>query len=305
MPGKDTSAPSTPKSAGDRRNTARQSAEAAGEEQVSGAGQGIDRFNAILRALGSRGGQGLRLIDIAEMTGLSKSTCHRLLGSIVQTRLAEHDEDRGLYFLGLDIATLGMAAANRYGITNLAQKGMQRLVDQSGDTVFLSVRANLEATCVERLEGSYPVKVLTLSVGDRRPLGVGAGSLALLAFLPDRDVQSIIEATREMRAPYANFDTARIYELVEETRARKYSLNRGGIVREMCAVGVPIVDPEGLPVAAFSIAATENRIRGQRQDALVGWLQDEARIVEQRLGDLAQNVSPVKLRRLLSDSAPG
>ena len=67
----------------------------------------------------------------------------------------------------------------------------------------------------------------------------------------------------------------------------------------MCAVGVPILDAERVPVAAFSVAAIDNRLRGQRLETVVGWLQEEARGVERKLAELTREISPAKLRRVI------
>ena len=72
---------------------------------------------------------------------------------------------------------------------------MRRLAERTQDTVFLSARDRDEAVCLERVIGDYPIKTLTLSIGDRRPLGVGAGSLALLSALSDRAAEGNVVVT--------------------------------------------------------------------------------------------------------------
>ena len=48
--------------------------------------------------------------------------------------------------------------------------------------------------CSARALGDYPIKALTLDVGIRRPLGVGAGGLAILCALPEAEADEIIDA---------------------------------------------------------------------------------------------------------------
>ena len=54
------------------------------------------------------------------------------------------------------------------------------------DSSFLSVRRDNYAVCLYREEGTYPVRTHALQAGLQHPLGVGAGSLAMLSALPDR-----------------------------------------------------------------------------------------------------------------------
>ncbi len=266
----------------------------------TGVGQGIDRVASILRALGTDSGAGMRLVDVTELTGLSKSTVHRLLNKLVQVGFVEQDHTTGQFHLGFELFVLGQTAVNRYRIADIARESMTRLTTRSSDTVFLSVRSGPEAICVDRMEGSYPIKVLTLAVGDRRPLGVGAGSLALLAFFPDEEIDRILEATESQRAAFPNFSTSAIYGLVEETRRQSYSFNDGRIVQDMCAVGVPVFGPTGRPIAAFSIAAISNRMSSERVATLVHWLKQEAGKVEERVKALTHDLSEPSVNRLFA-----
>ena len=63
---------------------------------------------------------------------------------------------------------------------------------RSGDTSFLSVRRDAFAVCLHREEGAYPIRTHALEVGDRHPLGVGGGSLAILATLSDAEIERVL-----------------------------------------------------------------------------------------------------------------
>ena len=192
---------------------------------------------------------------------------------------------------------LGAAAANRFGIVDVARPSLARLAHRTSDTIFLSLRSGSEAICVDRQEGSYPIKALTLKVGDRRPLGVGAGSLALLAFLPDAEVNEIIAANAKQIAAYPNYSAALLRTMVEATRRQGHSLNDGHVLPEMYAVGVPVFGRNGRAVAALSIAAISGRIQGERRTNLVGWLKLEARTLEQRIHTLTEGLSDSEAAR--------
>ena len=83
---------------------------------------------------------------------------------------------------------LGVLAARRHGLLELAMESLRRLSDVTMDTSFLSIRRENYCVCLHREEGTYPVRTHALQAGLQHPLGVGAGSLAMLAALPDDDV---------------------------------------------------------------------------------------------------------------------
>jgi DNA-binding IclR family transcriptional regulator len=247
-------------------------------------GQGIERFSAILRALATHQAEGGgRLTDIALATGLSKSTVHRLLGNLVEQGLVEQDAGSNLFYLSFEMFALGAAAANRFGLLELAHGHLLELERRCSDTVFVSIRSGAEAICIDRVEGSFPIKVLTLNVGDRRPLGVGAGSLALLAALADDEIAETLETNRVALARYSNFDSVRLWTAVRSAREQGYSFNPGLLIPEMCALGVPVLNSERQPLAALSIAATVGRMEPGRRTMLAEWLQTEAKALALKL----------------------
>lgn len=245
--------------------------------------QGIDRTLALLRAVAAEGRGGARLAAVATRTGLSRSTAHRLLAHLVQSGLLEQDADAPYYHLGFEVYALGQRAAERHGLPRLARASLVRLEEQSEDTVYLSLRSGDDALCVARQEGRFPIKTLTLAVGDRRPLGVGAGSLALLAALPDAEVERVLAANAGRLRQFPAFVPESLRALIGKTREEGYATNPGMVLPGMMAVGVPVLRRDGRPAGALSIAAIEGRMQPPRRAELVRWLAEEAEAIAARL----------------------
>jgi DNA-binding IclR family transcriptional regulator len=275
------------------------------EQRVTGAeppaalNQGIERTAAILRALGKMQEAGARLTDVSAETGLSKSTAHRLLAALVQIGFVEQDTSTGRFYLSYEMFTLGSAAANRNGIVQLAHDAMQRLIERTEDSVTLHARSGPnDSICLARLEGHFPVKVMTMSVGDRRPLGIGSGPLAILAFLSDSEIESIIAANMSRYAEYPSYSGPRLYEMVEATRRQGYAINQGGIVPEIYGVAVPIMSRDAKPIAAISIATISARMQAPRLTTIISWLLAEARRTEQQVLKITAGLNESSMHRL-------
>jgi DNA-binding IclR family transcriptional regulator len=266
--------------------------------------QSIERAIAILRAI-SRGSSGVRLTDIAQETSLSKSTAHRILSTLTREQFVQQDSSTGHFLLGMEIFSLGASAVDRFDLADIAHPAMARLAERTADTIYLNARIGYEAICVDRLEGAFPIKTLTLRIGDRRPLGIGAGNLALLSFMPDQEVTRAIEANAANIARYANFDAATLLEYVAATRRQGYALNDGKIIPGMFAVGVAIMGRDGSPIAALSVAAIASRMQDERRANIVTWLLAEARQLEGQLEKATGGMSAKNIRRLIKDGKPG
>jgi DNA-binding IclR family transcriptional regulator len=252
----------------------------AGEGQVSPVGthssvKTIGRAADVLRALAAGSPAGSRLAEVTERLGLGKATVHRLLGALVEVGFVEYDENERCYRLGYALFSLG-AHARRYHLVDIARPCLVRLAAATGDTIYLSVRDGDEAVCIDRCTGSFPIRTLTLDIGDRRPLGIGAGSLALLAFEGEAEIARVLRVNAAAREDYAGFDDAALGRMIAQTRAHGFAFNDGRIVSAMTALGVPVMDEEGRVLAALSIAAIRERMEGGRLDELGSLLRAEA-----------------------------
>jgi DNA-binding IclR family transcriptional regulator len=241
--------------------------------------QNIGRATMVLTALAANSAEGMRLTDVVNVTALGKATVHRVLSGLVAHGLVDQDKTSGRFFLSLKLISWAMAAGDRFGLARLASGSLARLSQRTQDTVYLSLRSGDEAVCIERREGSFPIKTLTLRVGDRRPLGVGAGSMAMLAFLPDDEIERVMAAQSGEMTRYG-IDEMTLRDMIAIARKAGYSLNDERLIPGMSAVGVPIRRPNGQPFAAVSVAAISSRLQLPRRDTIVASLKQEAEQIE-------------------------
>jgi len=247
--------------------------------------QSLERAVAILRAVAATPGDGARLADLVATTGLSKGTVRRLLATLVREGLLDQDGGSRRYRPGLELYALGLSAAPRFGLPRLAVESVQRLAALSHDTVFLQVPSGMEALCIQREEGSFPIRTQVMAAGDRFPLGIGAGSCALLAAHDDPEVERIVAANAPLVAQrYPRFTADFIRGLVAQARRDGYAFNDGQVVRDMCAIGVAVRNRRGEPVGALSISAISPRMAPERRPELAAWLWAERDALEARLG---------------------
>ena len=259
------------------------------DHQVTGF-QSIDRMMAVMDSVAATGEAGARLADVAAASGLNRATAHRFLKALQSAAMLDHDEDSGRYFIGLKIVTLSHAAAGRFRLATRIESELRKLVEMTSDTVYLSVRIGHEAVCIVRHEGSFPIRTLTLKVGDRRPLGIGAGSLALLAFLPD---EARARAIATAGASYAAFMLAptEVASMAERSHGLGYALNDGRVISGMSAIAVPLRDSQGTPVAAITVAAIAQRMEEPRRAEIAEQLRRTCAAIESRYHAILDSMS--------------
>ncbi|HKJ00519.1 MAG TPA: IclR family transcriptional regulator [bacterium] len=250
--------------------------------QGRGIHQNINRTTAILSALATNP-EGLRLTEVIRATHLSNASVHRILKGLAANGMVDHDRATGRYYVGIRIVSWARAAGNRFGLAERAAPALARLANRTDDTVYLTIRMGDEAVCAGRREGDYPIKTLTLSVGDRRPLGIGAGSLALIAFLPDSAECERIIAAQTADCAKFGIDEPALREMIETARGLGYALNEGRIIPGMSALAVPVFGSDGVPLAALSAAALMSRMESPRREEIVAELRAEAERLQEHL----------------------
>ena len=255
---------------------------------LTGLHQSISRPTAVLEALAAASSAGLRMTDVMHATNLGKATVHRLLAGLAAFSLVDQDKETGRFFLGSRILSWAVTAGDRFGLARLAEPAMVRLAQATLDTIFLTARSGDEVVCIDRREGFHPIKTLTLNIGDRRPLGVSAGGLALLAFLSDQEIERVLSLQAEARTQLP-FDQIALRRMIADTRQADFAyydapvLHGSEVVTGMAAVAVPIRRPDKRPIASLSVAAITARLDAQRRKAIVAQLQAEARQIETSL----------------------
>ncbi|TKT75076.1 IclR family transcriptional regulator [Aquamicrobium sp. LC103] len=254
--------------------------------ELSGS-QSVDRALGLLSMVGRHADRGVSLSELVEESGLNKPTTRRLLLALMRARMVEQDEESRRYYLGEEAYVLGSLASRRFGLLQMAMESLIRLSRKTEDSSFLSVRRDTYSVCLYREEGTYPVRTHALQAGFEHPLGVGAGSLAMLASLPDDEVDAVLAANETvLRTQYPMLPPERIREDVRTTREKGYSLNPGLIFANSWGVGVALRTPDGGVAGALSIAAIDSRMQEARQAELVSYLTQEARRVEEKLAGM-------------------
>jgi len=248
-----------------------------------GTHQSIARIDLLLSVLAEHPESGLRLLDVCRATGLGKATAHRLLAGLVAYKLADFDPDSSRYTVGFKVFAWASGGGNRYGLAELTRPALDRLVERFQDAVYLSIRNGDYAVCVERLEGGFPIKTLAFKVGDHRPLGIGAGSAAMLAALPQDEQRRVLTATATERANFRCTE-ADLAEIVRGVRSNGYAFVDGKIVPGICTVGVSILLDNGAPIAAISVSAIADRMHLRRRKEIASAITTEIRALAQSSG---------------------
>ncbi len=247
------------------------------------AGQTVQRAISLLRLIASSNTRDLRLNDLAAGSGLHKSTAHRLLQCLLEERMLVRGHNGRGYRLGPLLYEFGLAALPNRSIKEIAHPHVCKVAEVTGDMTFLLVRSGYETVCVDAIAGHFHVQTMTSGVGDRHPLGIGAGGQAILAALPDSEIEIVLNATKARFQNYRQFSRQSIADDVARCRKRGYSLDENTAADGITAMGKVICLPGKIPVAAVFIATLSSRMLPARRSKLARHLEVCATSIENEI----------------------
>jgi DNA-binding IclR family transcriptional regulator len=251
--------------------------------------QSVDRALKLLSLVGRSAEGGLSLNEIVDRSGFNKATARRLLLALMRAKMIDQHEVERRYYLGEEAYVLGSFAAPRFGLLEMSMESLIRISRQTGDASFLSIRRDTHTICLHREEGTYPIRTHALQKGFEHPLGIGAGSLAMLARLDDAEVEDIMARNAdELANDFAEVPVADIRSALNRTRMKGYSVNPGMIFGNSWGIGVALTFPDGRLAGAISLAAIDSRVQEPRQSELAAVLREEAARIECKLARMIE-----------------
>jgi DNA-binding IclR family transcriptional regulator len=254
--------------------------------------QSLNRGLDILRRLAIEGRTGMRLIDLQRTTNLTRPTVHRILGALTRQGLVEQEFETRRYRMSLETGLI----SSEYGrwaqrMRKLCREQLESAANELGDTVVLLARAGSTTVCVDRTSGANSQQALTVDIGTTRPLGVGAGGIAILAALSEDESTTLLQSLRPRLAHYPNASLRFISIAVRSARANGYAFSDGFISSNVRAVAVPIMNREDRPGGALCVAAVYERVNNKTLRAIVKVLMQHRDNLSQLMNKEGANLS--------------
>lgn len=228
--------------------------------------QAIRRAFDVLTLLRDHG-EPLGVVQIAERLGFTLSTAHRIARALVGEGYLSQAEGRERYRLGPQALLLGQAAQRSLGI-DAVRPVLERLAEETGESVNLGLLDSDEVVVVYRIESSQPLR-FSMDVGSRLELYASSMGKSLLAFNDDlADYPERRGDTLHALTKTTLHDPALLSADVAKTRARGWSIDDEESLPAVRCVGAPVLDHAGQARAAVAVQAPAVRMPRSRLDEL-------------------------------------
>lgn len=202
---------------------------------------------------------GLRLVDLCEITGLNASTVLRFMRALERMGYAVRNSGDGRYSLGPRAGRLG-PSASLLVLQRLSKPYMEELQVACGEDVNLAILDAGAVLCIETQKASNILGV-NFASGLRMPVHASSIGKAILAFLPQDKQRALLSQIELQRfTPATIVSMAKLWSELESTRRRGYSTDKEEHTPGVVCIGAPVFDMECNTIAALSITAPVQRV---------------------------------------------
>lgn len=202
---------------------------------------------------------GARVTELAKELDIPKSTVHRHLQTLEDLEYVMKTGD--IYHIGSRFLYVGSAVRHREEAYIQIKPKVQGLAAETDERAQFMIEEHGYMVYVHRETGDRAVQTNT-QLGKQMPIHATSGGKAILAELPDEEVDAIID--RHGLAEHTQntiTDKDELYEELRQIREDGVSYNDQEFIDGLRAVSVPIIGPDGRVLGAIGISGPSHRLK--------------------------------------------
>jgi IclR family KDG regulon transcriptional repressor len=228
------------------------------------------------------------ITDLASTMRLNKTTVYRLLSAMEKFALVEQNPDNERYRLGLRLHELGTRALESRTLQQEAHRFLLEMSHRSRETVSLAVPSPGAIICLDRVNSPHTIITTRTEVGARFPAHCTAVGKAVLAYLPEPDIDAILRNNGLPRfTPSTRVRVSDLKQNLRQIRERGYAIDDQELERGLSGVAAPVRTAKDRVIAGLGMAGPTLRFRGQELRDKVALVKELAAKLSASLGHTA------------------
>jgi DNA-binding IclR family transcriptional regulator len=241
------------------RPVVQQSATERGQNAERGQNKATARILTVLSAFVSDA-LGFGVTELSQQLGMTKNMVHRALTTLVDQGYLVRDAAGARYELGYRVAELQNPNLPEPDFRTLCATAIQQFYDLTGETATLTIRAGDNVVFIEGIETRKP-GVWRLPIGSTRPLHNAASSRAVLAFLPDSEIEDYIKrnAPLDLAPSIGTISADDLWREIRTIRQQGYAIAHRNTPPRQVSLAFPIWDADGRVHGSLAVGGPEER----------------------------------------------
>ena len=209
----------------------------------------------------------LGVSELSRRMGTTKSATYRILVNLERRGYVNKHGITARYTLGSQLTALGLRARRDIDLVAIVHPYLDQLSASLGETANLGIRDHDGVLYIDIVESHHDLRMAARS-GARDSLHSTALGKAILAFLPQSEIEQILSTPLQPKTSRTITDPEVLRSVLDETRRTGIAVERGENEQAASCVGVPIFGPGGDVIAAISVAGPEGRMAAAGADQI-------------------------------------
>lgn len=226
------------------------------DEDKKGNVQSLERALQLIDILSEKP-DGLSLKQLTELSGLNKSTIHRLLKTLSAHGYVYQYSENESYHLGVKILSLGNTLLKNMDVREIARPFLKELSNKTGDVAQLSIECDGKVVYIDKVDNpDKPIRTIS-QIGRALPVHCSAAGKVIMAWRSQEEIDKKIGF-----GPYKAYtkntitDYDVLMEQLAQVRNQGYATDWFEHQDNIYCIGAPIYDSNHEVVAAISLSST-------------------------------------------------
>lgn len=237
----------------------------------------------------------LSTTEISKLMGYHKATTSRILLLLTRYDYLEQNEQNKKFKLGAAIVNLSVSAKRSLNkdLAQIAKPYIDELRNTLQETVMLQVLSGKNTVRTYIADGSRRIR-LTEEIGSMMPPNVSVGAKAILAFSAPRHWDLFLDGKLTRYTPNSITDPNVYKKELEKIKKSGLAFDRGEYDADFNAIGAPVFDVDGKPIAAVVVVSWVNHMKDSFESKFSAEVKKTAGDISKRLYYTPNTSNPLK-----------
>ncbi|TDF93229.1 IclR family transcriptional regulator [Paenibacillus piri] len=200
--------------------------------------------------------------EISKLTDIPVSTVYRILYTLERRSLVRFDPDTLCYSPGFRLIEFGSLISSILDVHREAESFLNDLHVQTRQTVLMAISDGDQILYVFNKE-NYDGLKFSSHVGQRRPYIYGILGPVLLSYLPNKQIERILEIPVPKHTPYTTTDPDLIRKRLQLIKDNGFYIESDETNIGVTGIGAPVFDVRKEVIAAVGVIGPSVQLVGE------------------------------------------
>lgn len=236
--------------------------------------QAVDRALFLLQVV-AESTHPISIGELVEKSNMNRTTVWRLIGTLENLGFVERNPITKGYELGYAANRLAAHATNYGSLIRRSRRSMEKLRDETHETVLLSVPKHNGTLTVDQIDPEHSIRVVDY-VNAYLPLHCTSNGKLLLSLMPPKELEILLSQPLEKVTPFTIHNRDQLLKEIEMVQRRGIATSFGELDENENGISAPIFDQRNNLVAFISVCGPNFRLTKEKITALTDRILDAA-----------------------------